>query len=422
MLLPDALLALIDEGVVQQVLRPLKSGKEASLYVVLAEDRICAAKVYKQATQRNFHNRADYTEGRAVRDSRLQRSMERGSTFGRAQREEAWQQSESDALRRLAAFGVRVPQVHQRADGVLLMDLVTDRDGEPAPQLASMRFTRDEAYDAHREVMHQIAHMLLAGLVHGDLSEYNILGGAAGLTIIDLPQAVDAARNTSAKRLLMRDVGNLTRFFARFDPNIRRSEFGEEIWLLHEQGALSKDSKLTGRLQAARSLADEAIIAREVAAAKADAVKRAEIAAAREAKRLAREAANPTPVAPVAPREAEPVKPAAVTMPAPSASRYHQGGSRQPQGDRQETGRSPYAAPQQDRRSVPRGPFPGSTRTSPEPRREGFRQPLDARPAAGPFRPERRQDPRPPRREGQPRDDRGRDHVPAPRPSPPRPD
>ena len=286
MLLPDALLALLDEGVVSRVLRPLKSGKEASLYVVEAEGGICAAKVYKEASKRNFRQRQDYVEGRQVRNSRLQRAMVKGSDFGRAERETAWQKMEASALDRLAAAGIRVPRVHQRAESVILMDLVIDRFGEPAPQLASQRYTRDEALKVHLELVRTIARMLVAGVIHGDLSEYNILAAAEGLTVIDLPQAIDAARNSNAKRLLVRDVANITRFFTRFAPELKKSQYGEEMWLLYEQTALTPDSPLTGRVQAARGIVDAQIVLREIAIAKAEAAKRKEIAAIREQQRL----------------------------------------------------------------------------------------------------------------------------------------
>lgn len=282
MLIPEPLQTLLDEGIVSRVLRQLKSGKEASLYVVEADGVVCAAKVYKEASQRAFRQRADYTEGRKVRDSRAQRAMDQGSSFGRKQREEAWQHSEADALDRLTGLsGVRVPKVLQRCERVLLMDLVCDADGEPAPQLAMLRFSREEAYKAHEALIYQIARMLCAGIVHADLSEYNVLLSSIGLVVIDFPQAVDAASNTNAKRLLVRDVASVTRFFAGFAPELRRSEYGQEMWLLYEQSALRPDSVLTGRFQAARGRVDEQIVLREIAEAKADAAKRAAIAEAR---------------------------------------------------------------------------------------------------------------------------------------------
>lgn len=288
MLLPEPLRNLIDDGVVQQVLRPLKSGKEASLFVVRVADRICAAKVYKEAKHRSFRQRQDYVEGRQVRNTRLQRAMTQGSSFGRQQREAVWQHAEADALAKLLAVGVRVPRVIQRADSVLIMDLVCDQRGEPAPQMAMVRYTHADALGAHRHLMHEIARMLCAGVIHGDLSEYNILAAAAGLTIIDLPQAIDAASNTGAKRLLLRDVANVTRFFSRYAPELRRSEFGQEMWLLHEQTTLRPDTPLTGRFQAARGHVDEQIVLREIANAKADAARRATVARLREDQHLAK--------------------------------------------------------------------------------------------------------------------------------------
>ena len=288
MLLPDPLRALLDEGVVQQVLRPLKSGKEAALFVVLADDRICAAKVYKEVARRNFRQRQDYVEGRQVRDTRLQRAMAQGKGFGKEKSEEAWQAAEAAALDRLGAAGVRVPRAHQRAEGVLLMDLVVDAQGEPAPQLAAIRYDAPGARQAHAHLMAEIARMLGAGLIHGDLSEYNILAAAAGLTIIDLPQAIDVMKNRNAERLLLRDVANVTRFFTRFAPELKRSQYGEEMWLLYQQGLLRPDSKLTGRVALARGTVDAQIVLREIAAAKAEAAKRAEVAQWREEKRQAK--------------------------------------------------------------------------------------------------------------------------------------
>ncbi len=286
MLLPDRLRSLIDDGVIRQVLRQLKSGKEASLYIVEDEHGVCAAKVYKEAQNRSFQQRQDYVEGRRVRDSRQQRAMSTGSSFGKQQRETMWQHAEGDALAQAAAGGVRVPRMRQRCEGVLLMDLICDRNGEPAPQLAMTRFTPADARMAHQALMQQVARLLCAGLVHADLSEYNVLVAVDGLTIIDLPQAVDAARNTHAKKLLLRDIANVTRFFSRYAPELRRSEYGQEMWLLYEQSVLRPDSPLTGRYQAARTVADAQIVLREIAAAKAEAAKRAEVAQWREQQRL----------------------------------------------------------------------------------------------------------------------------------------
>lgn len=283
MLVPDRLNALIDEGFIQAVLRPLKSGKEAAVFVVEMDGVQRAAKVYKEMNHRNFRNRHDYIDGRQSGDSREQRAMDRGSKFGKQQREQAWQGAEAKAMTTLAAAGVRIPKVHQHLDGVIIMDLVVDARGEPAPQLGMCRFTRDEALRHHRMLMDQIKRMLCAGLIHGDLSEYNVLLAADGPVIIDLPQAIDAVKNNNAKRILLRDVGSLTRFFVRFAPELRRTAYGDELWLLLENAALTPDTPLTGRFQVAREAVDTAIVLREIAAAKEEAAKRAEVKAWREA-------------------------------------------------------------------------------------------------------------------------------------------
>ncbi len=285
MQVPDTLLELLDQGTIQQVLRQLKSGKEASVYVVLVENTVVAAKVYKRMEQRNFRQRQDYVEGRQSGDTREQRAMDRGSKFGKRKREEAWQDAEAAAMRRLCAAGVRIPQPIANHEGVLLMDLVLDAQGEPAPQIAAGRYDRNQAVRMHTEIVHQIASMLRAGLVHADLSEFNILAAAAGPTIIDLPQAVDATANNNAKRLLIRDVANITRFFSRFAPELRRTDYANEMWLLQENGTLRADTRLTGRFQAARGAVDAQIVLRAIEDAKRDAAKREEIRRAREGQR-----------------------------------------------------------------------------------------------------------------------------------------
>ena len=290
MLIPDRLRSMVEEGFIQRILRPLKSGKEAEVFVVEADGEVCAAKVYKEAHRRNFRQRQDYVEGRKSGDSRQDRAMQHGSRFGQRQREAAWQTHESDTMRRLNAAGSRIPRLRQLGDGVLLMDLVLDAHGEPAPQLGSCQYSRDQALRWHSGLIGEVARMLCTGVVHGDLSEYNILHAHDGPVIIDFPQAIDAARNTNAKRLLLRDVANLTRFFSRFAPELRRSEYGQEMWLLHEQTSLRPDSQLTGRFAAARNVVDAQVVLREIEAAKRDAAKRAEIEAARAAARVARPA------------------------------------------------------------------------------------------------------------------------------------
>jgi RIO kinase 1 len=286
MLIPDRLRTMLEDGLIQQILRPLKSGKEAEVFMVVADNEVCAAKVYKEAHRRNFRQRGDYTEGRRTGDSRQDRAMGRNSRFGKAQQEVAWQSAEADTMRRLNEAGVRIPRLRNSAEGVLLMDLVTGPDGEPAPQLASRSFSRDDALRWHGMLVGQISRMLCAGVVHGDLSEYNILHATNGPVIIDFPQATDAARNSHAKRLLLRDVANLARFFSRFAPELRRAQFGEEMWLLYEQTALTPETPLSGRFAAARGVVDAQIILREIASAKAEAAKRAEIQALRAAKKI----------------------------------------------------------------------------------------------------------------------------------------
>ena len=285
MLIPDTLRALLDDGVIQEVVRSLKSGKEAAVFIVIADGERCAAKVYKQVHQRNFRQRQDYVKGRMAGDSREQRAMNRGSRFGKQASEEAWQVSEVRALRTLAAAGVRIPRPRALHDGILLMDLVCGADGEPAPQIATQRYRHDEAVRTHHLIMRQVAAMLCAGLVHADLSEFNILQAADGPMIIDLPQAVDAARNNNAKRLLLRDVANITRFFARFAPELRRTQYGEEMWLLYEHATLRPDAILTGKFNAARTVVDAKVVLEAIEDAKREAAQREEVRRWREERR-----------------------------------------------------------------------------------------------------------------------------------------
>ncbi len=277
MQIPERLRDMIAEGLIQEVLRPLKSGKEAAVFVVVHEGVERAAKVYKSAERRNFRARADYVEGRRVGDSRQQRAMDKGSRFGRQKNEEAWQRAEADAMSKMHAAGLRVPRLYLRDEGVLVMDLVRGRDGGPATQIAATRFSRDEALRFHAIVIRQVVGMLCVGLVHGDLSEFNLLHAVDGPMVIDLPQAVQVERNNNAKRLLLRDVANVTRFFSRFAPELRRSDYGQEMWLLHEHHDLKPDSPLTGRVQRARQAVDTNIILREIEAAKREAAHREEV-------------------------------------------------------------------------------------------------------------------------------------------------
>ena len=249
MKIPQRLQPLIEDGLADAVVRQLMSGKEAMVFIVRCGDELRCAKVYKEASKRSFRQAVDYTEGRKTKNSRKARAMEKGTRYGRKVREEAWQSAEVDALYRLAAAGVRVPTPYNFHEGVLLMELVTDGEGDPAPRLNDVDFTEDEACTHHRSLMAQVVRMLCAGVVHGDLSEYNVLLGAEGPVIIDLPQAVDAAGNNHAGSMLERDVGNLTAFFGRFAPDLLTTDYGKEIWSLYEDGALHPEVELTGRFE-----------------------------------------------------------------------------------------------------------------------------------------------------------------------------
>lgn len=232
------------------------SGKEATVYVVRCGGEARCAKVYKHATQRSFRQAVDYTENRKVKNTRQARAMAKGTRFGRQAQEAAWQSAEVDALYRLAAAGVRVPTPHNFCDGVLLMELVTDESGNAAPRLNDVVFTPEEAHVHYRTLLREVVRMLGAGVVHGDLSEFNVLLGAGGPVIIDLPQAVDAAGNSHAGRMLRRDVENLRGFFGRFAPDLLRTEFGDEIWDLYQRGLLDPEVVLTGRFERTREAVD----------------------------------------------------------------------------------------------------------------------------------------------------------------------
>ncbi|MBU4612876.1 serine protein kinase RIO [Achromobacter sp. GG226] len=247
---PKRLVPLVEEGLVDDVLRQLMSGKEATVYVVRCGDAVRCAKVYKEASQRSFRQAASYLDGRKVKNSRQARAMEKGTRYGRQVQEEQWQTAEVDALFRLAAAGVRVPTPYICTDGVLLMDLVADADGGVAPRLNDVELTEAEALAMHGELLVQVIRMLLAGMIHGDLSEYNILLAADGPVIIDLPQAVDAAGNSQAQAMLERDVANLAAYFAQFAPTLATTNYGREIWRFYEAGALTEDVTLTGQVEA----------------------------------------------------------------------------------------------------------------------------------------------------------------------------
>jgi len=253
---PKGLQDLIDEGVIDQVLRPLKSGKEASVYVVRSGDDIRCAKVYKDMAQRSFQARVQYQEGRKVRGSRQARAMGKATKFGRKEAEAAWKNAEVDALYQLTAAGVRVPKPYGYFGGVLVMELVTDAEGYSAPRLGEVELSPDTAREYHRFLMQQVARMLCVGLIHGDLSEYNVLVGPEGPVIIDLPQAVSASGNNNARTMLRRDVGNITISLSRFAPELLDTHYGEEMWALYELGELHPDTQLTGRFEFDERIAD----------------------------------------------------------------------------------------------------------------------------------------------------------------------
>jgi RIO kinase 1 len=251
-------------------MRQLMSGKEATVYVVRRGGETLCAKVYKEATQRSFRQAVDYTENRKVRNSRQARAMAKGTRFGRQATEAAWQSAEVDALYRLAAAGVRVPKPHNFCDGVLLMDLVTDAHGDAAPRLNDVVFTPEQARAHHATLLKEVVRMLCAGVVHGDLSEFNILLGADGPVIIDLPQAVDAAGNNHAQRMLLRDVANLRGFFGRFAPELLDTDYGHEIWDLYRRGALDPAVALTGRFEHETGAVNVGNVMREIDDARAE--------------------------------------------------------------------------------------------------------------------------------------------------------
>jgi RIO kinase 1 len=271
---PPRLQSLVEEGLIDTVVRQLMSGKEAMVFVVRCGDETRCAKIYKEANNRSFRQAVDYTENRKVKNSRSARAMAKGSKFGRQEQEAAWQSAEVDALYRLAAAGVRVPQPYNFHDGVLLMELVTDAHGDAAPRLNDVSFSPEDARAHHATLVAEVVRMLCAGVVHGDLSEFNILlahlpgaegeEGHDGPVIIDLPQAVDAAGNNHAQRMLLRDVANLRDFFGQFAPELRSTQYGPEIWSLYQSGLLSNETPLTGRYAPERVDVDMQAVLREI--------------------------------------------------------------------------------------------------------------------------------------------------------------
>ncbi|AMA45167.1 PA4780 family RIO1-like protein kinase [Pseudomonas monteilii] len=265
---PKRIEPLIEDGLVDEVVRPLMSGKEAAVYVVRCGQALRCAKVYKEANKRSFRQAAEYQEGRKVRNSRQARAMAKGSKYGRKEAEDAWQNAEVAALFRLASAGVRVPKPYDFLDGVLLMELVTDADGDAAPRLNDVVLEPEQAREYHQFVIRQVVLMLCAGLVHGDLSEFNVLLGPDGPVIIDLPQAVDAAGNNHAFSMLERDVENMSGYFGRFDPSIKQTRYAREIWSLYQAGQLTPESPLTGLYEDDTHEADVGGVLREIEAAR----------------------------------------------------------------------------------------------------------------------------------------------------------
>ena len=268
MKIPKSLELLVQSGMVDEAICQLMSGKEAEVYVVLSKGELRCAKVYKEAGRRSFSQQAQYQEGRKVRNSRRARAMEKHSNYGQKEQENAWHNAEVDALQRLAAAGVRVPKLYCYLGGVLLMELVTDEDGNAAPRLNDMELTPTLAREYHCRLIDQIVLMLCAGLVHGDLSEYNVLVGSDGPVIIDLPQAVDAAGNNNASRMLERDANNMAAYFGRFAPELLTTQYGKEIWKLYASGKLQPGAKLTGHFERSSKIADVGGVLREVDAAR----------------------------------------------------------------------------------------------------------------------------------------------------------
>ena len=282
---PKRIEPLVEDGLVDEVIRPLMSGKEAAVYVVRCGEELRCAKVYKEANKRGFRQSVEYQEGRKVRNSRDARAMARGSKYGRKGQEDAWQNAEVAALFRLAAAGVRVPKPYDFLEGVLLMELVGDGEGGVAPRLNDVDLLPEDAREFHGFMIQEVVKMLCAGLVHGDLSEFNVLLGPEGPVIIDLPQAVDAAGNNHAFKMLERDVGNMAAYFGQFAPELKFSKYAKEMWALYEEGKLTPDSQLTGEFDDPEDDADVDAVMREIKAALADEARRLAMLNAEDAPR-----------------------------------------------------------------------------------------------------------------------------------------
>lgn len=276
MKIPDRLASLVNDGLIDEVYYPLMSGKEAQVFVVRANNEVRCAKVYKEAKKRSFKQAVQYQEGRTVRNSRRARAMAKGTRYGQKEAEEAWLNAEVEALYRLADAGVRVPTPYWFVDGVLVMELVVDEEGDPAPRLDDVAFDAETAREYHAQMIVEIVRMLCAGLVHGDLSEFNVLVDHSGPVVIDLPQAVNAAGNNSAKMMLTRDVNNMRDYFGQYAPDLLVTHYAEEMWELYEHGNLHPDSKLTGQYAESNVDADIATMMRIIEHAKEEEEERKE--------------------------------------------------------------------------------------------------------------------------------------------------
>lgn len=263
--------SLVEDGVVDDVVSQLMSGKEASVYIVRCGDEIRCAKVYKEVNQRSFKQAVQYREGRKVKNSRRARAMEKGSKFGRGEQEAVWQSAEVDALYALKAAGVRVPEPYGVVDGVLLMELITDEEGFVAPRLNDVSMSAEQALEDHDEMIEYIKRMLCAGIIHGDLSEFNVLVDEYGPVIIDLPQAVNASANNNAEWMFARDVNNMRSYYGQYVPELELTEYAKEMWQLYQAGELFPDTKLTGLFVESDELADVESILDEIDAARLEA-------------------------------------------------------------------------------------------------------------------------------------------------------
>ena len=276
MKIPKRILPLIEEGLVDEVIRPLMSGKEADVYVVRCGSEVRCAKIYKEVYKRSFKQAVLYQEGRKVRNSRRARAMEKGSRFGRNEQEQAWQNAEVDALYRLADIDVRVPRPYGCFDGVLIMELITDDEGQVAPRLNDVSMSTEQALEDHAIMMRYVTRMLCTGLVHGDLSEFNVLVDDYGPVIIDLPQAVDSTANNNARHFFERDVNKITEYYGLYAPELLATRYAREIWALYEAGDLHPEIELTGCFEESAQTADVDSVLLEIKAAMVEEMERQE--------------------------------------------------------------------------------------------------------------------------------------------------